>query len=63
MANVVKATSLKKRGFSRCQISQLCHMRGSPFYQITEGGAWWVVEDKLDKFLDKLAAKKGTEYA
>ncbi len=58
MANVLKATSLKKRGFSRCQISQLCHMRGSPFYQITEGGSWWVVEEKLEAYLDKLAKEK-----
>lgn len=58
MGDVIKAIDLKKRGFSRCQIQQLCRMEGSPFYQITERGHWWVDPDKLDRYLDRLAREK-----
>ena len=59
LKDCIKATSLKERGFSRWQIQQLCHMEGSPFYQIIERGAWFVDLVKLDRFLDKLAKEKG----
>lgn len=60
MGQIIKATKLRDRGFSRCQIQQLCRMEGSPFYQITERGAWWCDTDKLDKYLDRLAREKET---
>lgn len=60
MGQIIKATKLRDRGFSRCQIQQLCRMEGSPFYQITKRGAWWCDTDKLDKYLDKLAREKET---
>ena len=60
MGQIIKATKLRERGFSRCQIQQLCRMEGSPFYQITERGSWWCDTDKLDKYLDRLAREKET---
>ncbi len=58
MGKIIKAKHLRDRGFSEPQIRQLCHMYGSPFYQVAKKGTWWVDEDKLDRFLDKLAKEK-----
>ena len=63
MGNIIKANSLKARGLPSSKIRQLCHMQGSPFFQTVENGTWWVDETKLDKFLDKLAERKETNYA
>lgn len=62
MGQIIKATKLRDRGFSRCQIQQLCRMEGSPFYQITERGSWYVDIEKLDKYLDRLAREKEPAY-
>ena len=58
MGNIVKAVSLTSRGLEPSFIRQLCHMKGSPFFQSKKGGTWRCDLDKLDKFLDKLADKK-----
>ena len=63
MGNIIKATRLTEKGYPYSLVRELCHMEGSPCFQKRDGGTWWVDEDKLDKFLDKLAAKKGAEYA
>ena len=63
MGNIVKANTLTSRGFEMSFIRRLCHMQGSPFFQLKPGGTWRVQEDKLDKFLDKLAERKETNYA
>lgn len=57
---IIKANKLRDRGLPSSKIRQLCHMQGSPFFQTAEGGTWYVDEVKLDKFLDKLAARKET---
>ena len=57
---IIKANKLKERGLPYSKIRQLCRMQGSPFFQIAEGGTWYVDTDKFDKFLDKLAARKET---
>ena len=54
----IKANKLRELGLPASKIRQLCHMYGSPFYQVAEKGTWWVDEDKLDRFLDKLAKEK-----
>ena len=55
---IIKANTLRERGLPASKIKQLCHMQGSPFFQTGKKGTWWVQEEKLDKFLDKLAANK-----
>ena len=59
MGNIIKANSLTARGFEPSFIRALCHMEGSPFFQKKKGATWRVDEDKLDRFLDKLAQEKG----
>lgn len=63
MGNIVKANTLTSRGFEMSFIRRLCHMQGSPFFQTAVNGTWRVDEAKLDKFLDKLAERKDTNYA
>lgn len=58
MDNIVSIKTLKEKGFTDWKIRQLCHMKGSPFFQAYPGGKWQVDEKKLDKFLDKLAERK-----
>jgi hypothetical protein len=60
MSDYIKANKLVERGLPASKIRQLCHMEGSPFFQSGKGGTWWVSEDKFDRFLDKLAARKET---
>ena len=55
---IIKANTLRERGLPASKIKQLCHMQGSPFFQTGKKGTWWVQEEKLDKFLDKLEANK-----
>lgn len=55
---IIKANKLRDRGLPESKIKQLCHMEGSPFFQVKEKGTWYVDEIKFDKFLDKLAAMK-----
>ena len=55
---IVKANTLRERGLPSSKIRQLCHMEGSPFFQTGKNGTWWVQTEKLEKFLDKLAAMK-----
>ena len=55
---IIRATKLKERGLPASKIRQFCHMQGSPFFQTTAKGSWYVDEDKFDKWLDKLAAQK-----
>ncbi len=55
---IIKANTLTAQGLPASKIRQLCHMHDSPFFQSGKGGTWWVSTDKLDKFLDKLAANK-----
>lgn len=56
---IIKANKLKDRGLPSSFIRQICHMEGSPFFQKKPKGTWWCDEAKFDKFLDKLAARKG----
>ena len=58
MGRIIKANSLTERGFEPSLIRRLCHMQGSPFFQVNEKGTWRVDSDKLDKFIDKLAMNK-----
>ena len=58
MGKILKKRDLIKRGFSEWKLLKLRHMEGSPFYQICKRGGWEVDSDKLDIFLDKLAANK-----
>ena len=57
---IIKANKLRERGLPSSKIRQLCHMQGSPFFQTAQNGTWYVSEEKLDKFLDKLAERKET---
>ena len=57
---IIKANKLRDRGLPSSKIRQLCHMQGSPFFQTTEGGTWYVDTEKFDKFLDRLAERKET---
>lgn len=58
MGRIIKANSLTERGLEPSFIRRLCHMEGSPFFQIKPGGTWRTDEEKLDRFLDKLAQDK-----
>lgn len=58
MGRIIKANCLVSRGMEPSLIKRLCHMQGSPFFQTKENGTWRVDEEKLDKFLDKLAKGK-----
>ena len=55
---IVKAKTLLKKGLPSSKIRQLCHMKGSPFFQTIKGGTWWYEESKFDKWLDQLAEEK-----
>lgn len=55
---IIKAKKLTERGLPASKIRQFCHMEGSPFFQSGKGGTWWVIEEKFEKFLDKLAKEK-----
>lgn len=57
-AMFIKANQLRDRGFPASKIRQMCHMKGSPFFQLSKGGTWWVMEEKFEKFLDTLAKEK-----
>jgi hypothetical protein len=59
---IVKANTLRERGLPDSKIRQLCHMQGSPFFQTSKKGTWWVETNKLDRWFDELAKKKEIEY-
>jgi hypothetical protein len=59
---IIKANKLREQGLPASKIRQMCHMKGSPFFQLSKGGTWWCDENKLERWLDELARQKGREY-
>lgn len=61
---VIKAKDLPEHGFdySQKEIRQMCHMKGSPFFQYCEGGIWYVDLDDLRAWNRRLAGYKEVTY-